>query len=438
MSTLKDINVLLGVTGGIAAYKSTELIRRLKDLGAQVQVVMTPAAEAFITPLTLQALSGNIVRNSLLDPAAEAGMGHIELARWADIIVIAPASADVLARCVNGLANDLLTTVCLASSCPIAFAPAMNQAMWHNPVTQSNIQKVAQYPHFKIWGPGSGSQACGDVGLGRMLEPVELVSHIEQAIKEQSAQSLLTQSTSTQSPPAQPQVEECKTKPATADCIEPILAGKTVVITAGPTREAIDPVRYISNESSGKMGYALAEQAQKAGATVHLISGPTKLTPPDHIHFYSILTAAEMAEASLKLAPDADFFIGAAAVADFRPCQTADQKIKKGKEQTMTIELTKNPDIIAQVAALENRPTVIGFAAETQNVRQYAQKKLQSKNLDMIVANDVSDNTIGFNSDHNAVTIFTANSEHPIPKASKTHIAQNILIEAVAYTNVCS
>lgn len=428
MSTLKNIHVLLGVTGGIAAYKSTELIRRLKDLGAEVQVVMTPAAEAFITPLTLQALSGNIVRNSLLDPAAEAGMGHIELARWADIIVIAPASADTLARCVNGLANDLLTTVCLASSCPIAFAPAMNQAMWHNPVTQSNIQKVAQYPHFKIWGPGSGSQACGDVGLGRMLEPVELVAHIEQAIAETGSASAI------ESPTASSTATPTTTAIPAADTIEPILAGKTVVITAGPTREAIDPVRYISNESSGKMGYALAEQAQKAGATVHLISGPTKLAAPDNVHFHSIVTAAEMAEASLKLAHGADMFIGAAAVADFRPCQAADQKIKKGKEQTMTIELTKNPDIIAQVATLKNnRPTVIGFAAETQNVRQYAQKKLQSKNLDMIVANDVSDNTIGFNSDENAVTIFTAHSEHPIPKASKHRIAQHILIEAVAY-----
>lgn len=412
MDTLQNANILLGVTGGIAAYKSTELIRRLRDLGANVQVIMTPAAEAFITPLTLQALSGHPVRTSLLDPAAEAGMGHIELARWADLIVITPASADFLARCVHGFANDLLSTVCLAAKCSIALAPAMNQAMWHNPVTQSNMAKIATYSHFKVWGPASGTQACGDVGFGRMLEAEELSTRI--------LDEFHTNST-------------CQNK-ETPQRNKELLAGKKVIITAGPTREAIDPVRYISNESSGKMGYALAEAASDAGADVYLISGPTNLKAPPFVKVINVITAKEMASASLELATNADVFIGAAAVADFRPADVATKKIKKGKEETMHITLTKNPDIIASVAALESRPTVIGFAAETDNVEKYAKAKLESKGLDMIVANDVSDTSIGFNSDENAVTLFTKQHSLPLGKAPKSMIAQHIIENIVKHT----
>ena len=405
ISPLAGKNILVGVTGGIAAYKSAELIRRLRDHGAKVQVVMTPAAEAFIGPLTLQAVSGMAVRNSLLDPAAEAGMGHIELARWANLILIAPATADFLARAVHGMANDLLSTLCLAAKCPIALAPAMNQAMWHNPVTQSNMAKIATYPHFLLWGPSAGEQACGDVGLGRMLEPSELVSR---------ALALLN-------------------PPTEANNAQPNLTGRKVVITAGPTREALDPVRYLSNQSSGKMGYALAAAAQAAGATVVLISGPTQLIAPKDVETIYCNSALEMHAASLAQGANADIFIGAAAVADYRPEVTATQKIKKGHQNTMTLKLVKNPDIIASVANLCPKPWVVGFAAETQNLEEYARQKLSTKKLDMVIANDVSDNRIGFNSDYNAVTVITAESTYTIATASKTHIAQQI-IQRIAQT----
>lgn len=384
MNRLNNKNILLGITGGIAAYKCAELTRLLKKQGANIQVVMTPAAEAFITPLTLQALSGNPVRTELLDPAAEAGMGHIELARWADLILVAPASADFLARVVHGLANDLLSTICLATEAPIALAPAMNQAMWHNPVTQTNLSKIATYSHLLQWGPAVGEQACGDNGFGRMLEPNELVGHIQQW-----ASALLD---STQAPH------------------RATLAGKKVVITAGPTREAIDPVRYLSNESSGKMGFALAEAAANAGAHVTLISGPTSRVTPTSVTRIDVVSALEMHAASLHSASDCDIFIGAAAVADFRPNTVATQKIKKGPAQNMQIELIKNPDIVADVAQLEPKPWVVGFAAETHDVIGYAGAKLKHKSLDMIIANDVSDPTIGFNSDNNAVTVIYNNA----------------------------
>ena len=318
MNNLSHKNILLGVTGGIAAYKSAELIRALKKLNANVQVVMTPAAEAFITPLTLQALSGNPVRHSLLDPAAEAGMGHIELARWADLIVIAPASADFLARLVHGFANDLLSTVCLAATCPIAVAPAMNQAMWHNCVTQKNMAIIKTFNHITVYGPAAGEQACGDVGYGRMLEPADLA----QRINDYFADAQLPSNTHTA------QTSQLPTQ-HNDQLLNQTLSGKHVVITAGPTREAIDPVRYLSNESSGKMGYALAQAALDCGAKVTLISGPCTLTPPQGCTTINVISAEQMHQACLTTAINADIFIGAAAVADFKPAKMEEQKIKK-------------------------------------------------------------------------------------------------------------
>jgi len=390
MSSLCNKQVLLGVSGGIAAYKSAELIRRLQDAGATVRVVMTPAAQHFITPLTLQALSGNPVHTEMLDPEAEAAMGHIELARWADLVLVAPASADFIARLTQGQGNDLLSTVCLATAAPIAIAPAMNQAMWSAASTQANISSLNER-NISIFGPASGSQACGDVGPGRMLEPGEIAS---------AAETLFSPGT---------------------------LAGKTVVITAGPTREAIDPVRYISNQSSGKMCYAIAEAAIEAGARCILITGPTCLTPPEKAQTFKVTSALEMHEASLREAVHSDIFIASAAVADFRPAQNADQKLKKTASDTMSIELVKNPDIVAAVAALEDKPYTVGFAAETQNLENYAKDKLRRKNLDLIVANDVSRSDIGFNSDNNAVTIFGPERTNVIAECSKRQLARQLI-----------
>ncbi|MFT6387042.1 MAG: phosphopantothenoylcysteine decarboxylase/phosphopantothenate--cysteine ligase [Cellvibrionaceae bacterium] len=387
--------ILLGVSGGIAAYKSAELIRRLHDLGADVRVVMTKAAQEFITPLTLQALSGNPVAIDLLDPEAEAAMGHIELARWADLIVIAPASADMIARLAQGKGDDLLTTVCLASRCPIAIAPAMNQAMWHHPATQDNVAKLASRGTHQF-GPDSGGQACGDVGLGRMSDPDDLAHSVCKVFKSR------------------------------------LLEGKTVVITAGPTREAIDPVRYISNHSSGKMGYAIAQAAADAGAKTILISGPTALVTPEHVDIIDVTSAEDMLIASLEaVSHDCDIFIASAAVVDFRPIRAATQKIKKTSEDSMTINMIKNPDIVAAVAEYkttnDNRPFVVGFAAETQKVIEYARSKLSKKKLDMIIANDVSDNSIGFNSDSNRVTIITKESEVDFAENTKIQLARDII-----------
>jgi phosphopantothenoylcysteine decarboxylase / phosphopantothenate---cysteine ligase len=390
MSSLLNRRILLGVSGGIAAYKSAELIRRLQDLGADVRVIMTRAAQEFITPLTLQALSGNPVHVELLDPAAEAAMGHIELARWADLIVIAPASADLIARLTLGKGDDLLTTVCLARRCELVVAPAMNEAMWHNQATQDNLVVLRQRGVHQI-GPAAGGQACGDVGMGRMSEPSELAQEISGLF-------------------------------ATG-----ILAGKRVIITAGPTREAIDPVRYISNHSSGKMGYALARAAIDAGASVLLISGPTMLACPDRVERIDVISADDMYKASLAHISACDIFIASAAVADFRPITIAEQKMKKTLQDTMTIEMVKNPDIVSAIAAIENRPFVVGFAAETHDVLGYAREKMQRKKLDMIIANDVSDTAIGFNTDHNAVTILTPDNECSLPEASKTQLAKSIV-----------
>ncbi|MDZ7922489.1 MAG: bifunctional phosphopantothenoylcysteine decarboxylase/phosphopantothenate--cysteine ligase CoaBC [Marinagarivorans sp.] len=385
--------IIVGITGGIAAYKSVELIRRLRDQGAEVRVVMTSAAEAFITPLTLQAISGNPVHQSLLDPAAEAGMGHIELARWADLILVAPASADFIARIAHGFANDLLSTLCLASRCAIALAPSMNQAMWHNPITQANLAKITTYSHVLIWGPAAGEQACGDVGFGRMLEANDLAQRSGDWLK------------------------PCERR----------LAGCCVVITAGPTREAIDPVRYLSNQSSGKMGYALAAAAYRAGARVILISGPTQLQVPMGVEIVHCISALDMHAASLKAATDADIFIAAAAVADFRPRDAATQKLKKGSDDTMQLTLIKNPDIVASIAALTLKPWVVGFAAETHNLETYAKKKLIEKKLDMIVANDVSHQNIGFNSNDNAVSVISQLGTIKLELASKNNIAEQLI-----------
>lgn len=393
MGSLSNKRVVLGVTGGIAAYKSAELIRCLQGAGAEIRVVMTPAATEFITPLTLQALSGNPVSLELLDTAAEAAMGHIELARWADLILIAPASADFIARLCHGEGNDLLTTVCLASHGIIAVAPSMNKHMWENASTQKNLQQLRDQA-VHIFGPATGYQACGDVGEGRMEDPGTLTTRA-------------------------------------ADLFDTgLLEGKKVVITAGPTREALDPVRYISNHSSGKMGYALAQAAAEAGATTVLISGPVQLPPPERVKTVHVESAETMLSATLNDIDDTDIFIAAAAVADYRPVNVAEQKIKKSDDE-MLIQLVKNPDIVAQVANLPRRPFTVGFAAETQDIERYASQKLRQKNLDLVIANDVSDTTIGFNSDDNRVLLVQQGSSKALPVMNKSLLA-NKLIEHIA------
>lgn len=387
--SLTNKRILLGLTGGIAAYKSAELTRLFKTAGAEVRVVLTPAAAEFITPLTLQALSGNPVHQHILDPEAEAGMGHIELAKWADLVLIAPASADFMARLASGMGNDLLTTLCLATEAPIALAPAMNQAMWRDQRTQNNARQLESLG-MNLWGPGVGDQACGDNGPGRMLEPLQLADH-------------------------------CAARFDTGS-----LAGQRVSITAGPTREAIDPVRYISNHSSGKMGYALAEAAAEAGAKVTLISGPVSLSAPERVTCIHAGSAQQMLDAALEQIDRCDIFIAAAAVADYRPASVAEQKIKKNDDR-MTIELVKNPDIVATVAAHPQRPFTVGFAAETEQMLEHAQGKLKRKNLDMIIANDVAQAGIGFNSDDNAVTVITPDSQTPLQQTSKTQLARQLI-----------
>lgn len=389
MAHLFNRNVLLGVSGGIAAYKSAQLIRELQERGASVRVIMTNGAREFITPLTLQALSGNPVHTELLDEQAELGMGHIELARWADLLLIAPATADLIARLSAGRADDLLTTVALATAAPLMLAPAMNQQMWKDPATAANVNTLLNRA-ATIVGPTEGLQACGDVGPGRMEEP---------ALIADAAASLF----------------------ATG-----LLAGKRVVITAGPTREALDPVRYISNNSSGKMGYALAQAAVDAGAVTTLVSGPVGLSAPDHARLLAVDSAEQMLEQCLTLIPDCDIFIACAAVADYRPEKMEEQKIKKGPQE-MTLHLVRTPDIVAAIAASEHCPYIVGFAAETSDVVSYARDKMQRKGLDMIVANDVSDPSIGFNSDDNAVTVLWRNGEQLLARASKSTIARQIV-----------
>lgn len=395
--TLAAKRILLGISGGIAAYKSADLVRRLKERGAEVRVILTDAAQQFITPLTLQAVSGNPVSTSMLDPAAEAAMGHIELAKWADLIVVAPASADIIAKLAHGMASDLLTTCVLASAAPVAVAPAMNQQMYNNIATQQNLATLKKHK-FHIYGPGAGEQACGDTGYGRMLEPLELVALIEQTLIEKTQ------------------------LPATP------LAGLRFVITAGPTREALDPVRYLSNHSSGKMGFALAAAAAAKGADVTLISGPVQLDTPAGVKRVDVISAEQMFEAALKAAVNSDIFIGCAAVADYRAAQVAINKLKKGASEQLQLTLVKNPDIIAAVAGLKKqRPFTVGFAAETQDVLSYARHKLAKKNLDMICANDVSQPDAGFNSDQNAVTLLWQEGEKTLALQSKAELAESLI-----------
>lgn len=392
MQRLHRKRILLGVGGGIAAYKSAELIRRLRDLGAEVRVVMTAAGREFITPLTLQALSGHPVHQDLLDPAAEAAMGHIELARWADLVLVAPATADLMARLAQGAADDLLTTLVLATDAPVALAPAMNQAMWRDPATQANAALLVQRG-LRLFGPADGSQACGDVGPGRMLEPDALAR-------------------------------------AAADCFQSgLLGGLHVLVTAGPTQENIDPVRYITNHSSGKMGFALAEAAAEAGARVTLVSGPVFLPTPDRVERIDVVSARDML-AACEAAMPCDILVAAAAVADYRPEVVAPQKLKKdpASGEGLLLQMVRNPDILATLAARADRPFSVGFAAETENLLAYATRKLKDKNLDLIVANDVANPDIGFNSENNAVTVIDrAQQPTRFGQASKGHIARQLV-----------
>jgi len=407
LSVIPHKNIVLAVTGGIAAYKSAILVRRLKDYGFDVRVVMTHGAQAFITPLTFQALSGNPVHTELLDPAAEAGMGHIELARWADLLLVAPASCDTLAKFANGLADDLLSTVFLATKSPVWVAPAMNQQMWAAKATQRNLQTLVEDGVHVIM-PDAGEQACGDVGLGRMPEPEEIARQVAGYFHQ--AQRAIAEKFG-------------------------LLAGKRVVITAGPTREAIDPVRYISNHSTGKMGFALAAACYAAGAQVTLIAGPVSLDTPNGVQRVNVASARQMLDVSMdSLETGCDIFIATAAVADYRVAEVAEHKIKKAGDE-LNVSLVKNPDIVATIAGQEKRPFMVGFAAETQNVEEYAAGKLVAKKLDMIACNDVSRADIGFASDENAMTVFFAESYHmkkrELEKASKQEISQQ-LVEAIS------
>ena len=386
MQTLANKRILLGITGGIAAYKCAELSRLFTKAGAEVRVVMTRAAQEFVTPLTMQALTGNRVHMDLLDFEAEAAMGHIELARWADLVLVAPASADFLARTAHGRADDLLSTLILATSAPIAIAPAMNQGMWSDPGTQRNLDEVRSRG-YHVFGPAEGDQACGDVGPGRMVEPDDLLA---------SCAELFTG--------------------------EP-LAGRHLLITGGPTREAIDPVRFLSNHSSGKMAYALAAEAVAAGARVTLVSGPVALPAPDRVTRIDVTSAEDMLDATMERIAEADAFIGVAAVADYRPANRKGGKIKK-EEASMNIELVRNPDIIGEVASLNPRPLVVGFAAETEDVAVNGREKLERKGLDLLFANNATET---FNSDEVAATAISAEGEVEIPRARKEAVARKML-----------
>jgi phosphopantothenoylcysteine decarboxylase/phosphopantothenate--cysteine ligase len=386
----RPVRILLGVTGGIAAYKSPDLVRRLRERGAEVQVVMTGGAGRFITALTLQAVSGRPVREALWDEAAEAAMGHIELARWADAVLVAPATADFLARLTHGHADDLLSTLCLATAAPLYLAPAMNQQMWANPATSTNVA-LLEDRGVTILGPGEGDQACGETGPGRMLEP------------EQLAELTLSRFSTNR-----------------------VLAGQRVVVSAGPTRERLDPVRFISNRSSGKMGYAVAQAARDAGATVVLVSGPVGIDPPPGVEFVAVESAQQMYDAVHRALAAADIYIGAAAVADYQAPAVAAQKIKKSSDK-MQLELVRAPDILASVAALTSgRPFVVGFAAETENVEENARVKLVRKRVDMIAANRVGDG-IAFDCDDNALLVLWAGGREEIASCGKPELARRLV-----------
>ncbi|NIP14330.1 MAG: bifunctional phosphopantothenoylcysteine decarboxylase/phosphopantothenate--cysteine ligase CoaBC [Pseudomonadales bacterium] len=393
---LEGRNILLGVSGGIAAYKAPILVRLLRQAGADVQVVLTRSANQFVTATTLQAVSGRPIRDDLWDAAAEAAMGHIELARWADAVLIAPATADLISRLANGRADDLLTTLVLATRAPVLVAPAMNNAMWDHPANQRNVGTLADRG-VHVLGPDSGEQACGEFGPGRMREPADLVSDLD----------------------------------ASFQANDDLLAGKTVLVTAGPTREAIDPVRYVTNHSSGKQGYAMAAAARAAGARVILISGPVSLPTPIGVRRIDVTSAAEMHEAVMAHATACDVFIGVAAVADYRPDRTHDQKIKKSDQGPgapgLSLSLVENPDIIRSVSSLEHGPFIVGFAAETHDALRHAREKRARKGMDLIVVNDVSDSSIGFNSDQNAATVIWESGEFSIARQSKDLVARAVI-----------
>ena len=388
---LQNKNILLGVCGGIAAYKSAELVRRLQDAGAEVRVVMTAGAMEFITPLTFQALSGHSVHSDLLDSQAEAAMGHIELARWADLILIAPATANSIARLASGRADDLLCAVCLASQSKIALAPAMNHVMWSADATQQNIKKLRNNG-AEIFGPASGTQACGEIGEGRLLEADELVKACSQLFK------------------------------------PGLLQGERILITAGPTFEAIDPVRFIGNRSSGRMGFALAEAAIEQGAQVTLVSGPVHLPTPAHVQRIDVESAAQMHDAVMQHIDEQCIFIACAAVADYRPLEAQAEKIKKSADE-FNLQLTPNIDILKTVAALPNAPFTLGFAAETQNLQSHARQKLKQKNLQMIAANLVGNKTkdTGFNSEYNALQVFWNGGDATLERCTKNQLARQLI-----------
>ena len=390
MLNFLNTNILLCVTGGIAAYKSAEIIRLFKKDGAEVRVIMTESAKEFITPLTLQAVSGNEIHDSLLDVKAESAMGHIELAKWADIILIAPCTAESLAKITHGRADDLMGSVILASKAPTFIAPAMNTTMWLDKSTQENFQTLVSRG-INFIGPDEGEQACGDVGPGRLVEPEKIIELIK------------------------------------SDLHKGPLSGKTITITAGPTREQIDPVRYISNNSSGKMGYALADAARLQGANVNLVSGPVSLTANKGINLFKINSADEMLNKVFECMESSDIFISCAAVADFKPTNYSSTKIKKEDSENIEINLQKNHDILSEVSKRHSSAYIVGFAAETSNVNDNANKKLNSKNLNMIISNDVSDNSIGFDSDDNEVHVITKNETIFLKKNKKIKIAREIL-----------
>lgn len=398
MSVISARKILLGVTGGIAAYKSPDLVRRLIERGADVQVVMSRGAQEFVTPLTFQAVSGKPVRSDLWDAHAEAAMGHIELARWADEIVVAPATADFLAKLAHGFAEDLLTTLCVATTAKITVAPAMNREMWANAATQANV-KVLKERGVRVLGPASGEQACGEVGVGRMLEPVQIADEVFAGIP-----------------------------------VDGALAGLKVVITAGPTREAIDPVRFISNRSSGKMGYAVAQAAREAGASVVLVTGPVQIPTPPGVERIGIESADQMLAAVQANIPGADIFIAAAAVSDYRCSEVACQKIKKTSD-SMTLSLARAPDVLATIGRSEAPPFLVGFAAETENVETNALAKLNAKNLDMIAANKVGEG-LAFDKDDNALTVYWRGGKQELSLTSKTALARQLVaVIAERYRN---
>ncbi len=386
---LANRNLLLGIGGGIAAYKSLDLCRKLISRGYRVRVVMTDAAQAFVTPLSFQALSGQPVHSRLLDEASEAGMGHIELARWADVILIAPATANLMARIAHGLADDLLTTACLASTAPLLLAPAMNQQMWRAGATLANVHCL-ESRGVRILGPAEGEQACGDVGPGRMLEPEQILQYL-----------------------------------GAGETPRP-LAGLRVLVTAGPTREALDPVRYISNHSSGKMGYAVAAAASRAGAAVTLVSGPVSLATPTGVERVDVQCAQQMYDEVLARVAGQQIFIAAAAVADYRPAVAAPEKIKKHAART-NLELVRNPDVLAAVAALKEAPFTVGFAAETENLAANARSKLAGKGLDMIAANQVGGDDRGFDSEQNALSVYWPGGEKTLPLAVKAELGRELI-----------